>query len=55
MADINVDEVLKKLTIAEKCDLLAGKFVYATGRENRSRGQDKLTVRIRSLPARKVG
>lgn len=24
MADINVEEVLKKLTVGEKCDLLAG-------------------------------
>lgn len=27
MADINVEEVLKKLTVAEKVDLLAGEYL----------------------------
>ena len=27
MADINVDEVLKKLSMSEKVDLLAGKYI----------------------------
>lgn len=27
MADIDVDEVLKKLSMSEKVDLLAGKFI----------------------------
>ena len=29
MAPINVDEVLKKLTVAEKVELLAGEVTYA--------------------------
>jgi len=28
MADINVEETLKKLTLSEKVDLLAGTFSY---------------------------
>ncbi len=29
MADIDVDEVLKKLSMSEKVDLLAGELVHA--------------------------
>jgi hypothetical protein len=36
MADINVEELLKKLTLAEKVDLLAGKPPFCTSSSRKS-------------------